>query len=79
MTAFSARIVARLAKTLNTLRVQAVVLSSVHAWQDAILDTDGRILVGFDFNDRVLEWACFSQTPGGKRILEMAARTGITI
>ena len=49
------------------------------ALEDAILSTDGRILVGGDFNARALEWGMPHTDSRGKRILEMAARTGLVV
>ena len=51
----------------------------LEALEDAILSTDGRILVGGDFNARALEWGMPHTDSRGKRILEMAARTGLVI
>ncbi|CAD7076744.1 unnamed protein product [Hermetia illucens] len=49
------------------------------AVEDAISITEGRILVGGDFNARALEWIMPQSDSRGKRILEMAARTGLVV
>ena len=49
------------------------------ALEDAVSSTEGRILVGGDFNARALEWGMPQSDSRGKRILEMAARTGLVI
>lgn len=47
--------------------------------EDAIVNAGGRIVVGGDFNARGAEWGMSETDPRGRYLLEMAARTGLTV
>lgn len=43
------------------------------ALKNIILSTEGRILIGDNFNSSALDWGKYNLNPRGKPILEMAA------
>ena len=51
----------------------------LQALEDAVSGTDGQALVGGDFNARAIEWGMPSTDSRGRRILETAARVGVSV
>lgn len=47
--------------------------------EDKIMDIGGQFIVAGDFNSRAVEWGMPSTNSRGRRILDMAARTGLTV